>query len=331
MNHTEFFKALKGGGIAPVYLFCGTESYVMKSAVRLLESTVVQNDLRDLNLTVLQNDASGEAIASACETIPFMSEKRVVIVYESGFVSQSAKPEDEDRLNSYLEAPLDTAVLVFVCEKPDKRKKIYKTLTRLAVVEFNPLSEEELARWIEKTLKAHNLTISREAMAFLNEYADTRPEMLINEIEKLADYKNGGEVTSDDILAIVTPTAEYNIFQMTDAIVAKDTKKALKLLSGILENREEPIYVLGAISKQYRRLMDMSLMLSAKKSRDEIICALGIKSFVFGLMQATLKSLNEKKLRKALDLCFETDEGLKTGGKFDAVALHTLIIELCNL
>ncbi len=332
MNHTEFFRSLKEGNISPVYLFSGSEAYVMRTALHQLENAVVDENMRSVNLTELEASASGKAICSACETFPFLAEKRMVTVSESGFVSSSAKPDGEDRICEYITAPSNTAVLVFLCAQPDKRKKVYKELIKNAVsVEFNKLSEYELSRWIEKVLKADGLTIEPATVQFLTEYADPRPEALTGELEKLICYKKSGCVTVDDIKAVVTPCTEYSVFKMTDAMAERNTSEALALLSGMLKNREEPLYLLGAISKQYRRMLRFKIMQSENKSKKEILDALGMRDFAFTRTEATVKNMSEAQLKSAVDLCFEADKGLKTGEAFDEIALHVLTVKLCRI
>lgn len=330
MNHTEFFKTLKNGQIQPVYFFQGEEQYVMKSALKQLENAVISDDMRDVNLTQLSSNASGSEICTALETFPFLSEKRMVVLEESVFLNATGKADGEDLIIEYLKNPLDTTVFVVLSQKPDKRKKLYKALSNHAVVEFNALSDIELSRWIEKILKGFNVNIDPSALNFLIEYADARPEALITELEKLASYKKEGVVTKDDILAVITPCNDYNIFKMIDCILDKNAKSALMLLSGMLMNKEEPIYILGAISKQYRQLLRVKTLLDEKTSRNEILSLLGLRDFIYKRLEGICNKTTSKKLKKAVDLCYETDEGLKTGLKFDEAALHTLVYQLAT-
>ena len=329
MNHNEFFKTLREGQLFPVYLFSGEEEYVKASALKQLEAAVIDPALREVNLTLLGPSAGAEEICAQCETVPCMGEKRLVIVEDSMFLTKS-KSEEEERLLTYLESPADFTVLVFCAAAPDKRRKLFKALQKYTV-DFAPLSSPELIRWIEKTFKSSGLSIERSDALFLTEYADSRPEALCSELEKLSCYVKEGQVKREDILAAVTPCKEYNIFKMTDAVTERDAQKALALLSGMLVQKEEPLYILGAVSRQYRQLLRFKLLQQEKAQKQEIIAALGIRDFVFARLQRTCEKLSEQKLKQAVDLCYEADEGLKTGKQLPAVALHRLILRLCAL
>ncbi len=331
MKHNEFFKALKNGEISPVYFFVGEEQYVLKSALKQLENTVVGDELKEVNLTVLPANATGAEICTACETFPFLSEKRMVVLEESVFLATQGKAEGEELFLEYLKNPSESTVLAVCASSPDKRKRVYKALVNHTVVEFDALSDTELQKWIEKILRSFNIGIEPSALKFLIEYADPRPEALITELEKLASYKKEGMVTQKDILTIITPANDYNIFKMIDAIVAGNVKTALELLSGLLMNKEEPIYILGAISKQYRQLLRIKTLLDEKAPRQEIIALLGLRDFIYKRLEAVCTKTTVKKLKNAVDLCFKTDEGLKTGLMFDEAALHTLVLQLATI
>ncbi len=328
MNHTEFFKSLKSGEIAPVYFFVGEEGYVLKSALKQLISSVVAEDMREVNLTLLPGDTDGQQIVEACETFPFFTDKRMVVVEECGFVNSQGKPENEDRFLEYLKNPMESTVLVITSSKPDKRKRAYKDLCAHTVVEFNVLSDSELMAWIEKILRGFNLNIERNALLFLIEYAEARPQSLICELEKLAFYKKEGVITKQDVLEIVTPSNDYNVFNMTDALLRKDTKTALSLLSYMLSQKEEPIMILGAISKQYRNALMFKTLKNKNAGRQDIIKILDIRDFVYKKLENSCAKQTEETLNKAVELCFKTDEGLKTGKLFDESALHALVTQI---
>lgn len=331
MKYSELFKQLKSGVIAPVYLFSGEEKYVMQSALNQLVSLTVDENLKELNLIKLPHNATGEEIVSACETVPFGGEKRGIIVDESDFLQKSS-PEGEDRLIEYLESPQNSAVLIFVSPQADKRKKLYKLLQKHTLVEFDTLSDAELIAWCAKELKKRNLSSDREMVQFFCEYTEPRPETMINEIEKLVSYKGSDtDLTRDDIRAIVTPYAEYGIFRMTDALASGGIKTATEILDGLLMQKEDGFYILGAVAKQYRQLLRFKVMTDSGMQKAEILKSLGLREFVYGKYATLCKKYSEKSLRRAVELCALCDGGLKSGGKNPDTALYELAVSLRGL
>lgn len=330
MNHSEFFKQLKNGEIYNVYLFCGEEHFVCASALSQLEGAIVDPSLRELNYTVLDSP-DADSIVQACQTVPFCAEKRLVVVKDCSLLVSGGSSQGENALSAYLAQPSETCVLVFVCTNPDKRRKTYKALAKHNVVEFNVLTSVEAQKWAIQFLKREGILLSPQDAAFLCEYAAPTPSALAPELEKLVSYVKNYTVTRQDILDIVTPIADFNVFKMVDLILAKDSKAALKILSTMLSSREEPVLILGAISRQYALLLAFLQLEQAKTSKSEIIKTLGLRDFMYSKFSAQCRKKSEAQLKQAVDLCFKTDEGLKSGKQFVNAALHKLIIELCNI
>ena len=86
MNHTAFFEQVKKGNIQPVYLMEGTEEYIKQQAVRQLCAKLLPAGLEELNLTDL-TDPEADALIAAAETLPFMADRRIVIIRECSLLT----------------------------------------------------------------------------------------------------------------------------------------------------------------------------------------------------------------------------------------------------
>ena len=96
MNHTAFFEQVKKGNIQPVYLMEGTEEYIKQQAVRQLCTKLLPAGLEELNLTDL-TDPEADALIAAAETLPFMADRRIVIIRECSLLTAGKKAENEDK------------------------------------------------------------------------------------------------------------------------------------------------------------------------------------------------------------------------------------------
>ena len=81
MNRNEFVQALKAGKVSGAYLFEGVEENIKSVTLAALRKAVLADGLAELNESVMENPSAGEIIA-ACETLPFASDKRLVVVRE---------------------------------------------------------------------------------------------------------------------------------------------------------------------------------------------------------------------------------------------------------
>ena len=92
MNHTAFFEQVKKGNIQPIYLMEGTEEYIKQQALRQLCTKLLPAGLEELNLTDL-TDPEADALIAAAETLPFMADRRIVIIRECSLLTAGKKAE----------------------------------------------------------------------------------------------------------------------------------------------------------------------------------------------------------------------------------------------
>ena len=212
MDHRAFFDDVAKGKIAPCYVFEGTEEYIKRSALAALRKKLLPAGLEDMNEARL-TDPDANALIAAAETLPLMADKRLVLVLESGMLSGRAKDYDEAKsaaaLCEYLQHPPESACIVFyVRDKADGRKKLYAQLKKTAqIVQFNPLDEREMTRWIAKQLKGMGKKIASPTCQKLIFTAGNDLYALSGELEKLAACAGEREeILPEDIDAICVKT-----------------------------------------------------------------------------------------------------------------------------
>jgi DNA polymerase-3 subunit delta len=139
MNHTEFFKAVKTGQLGSLYLMEGVEEYIKQTALEQLRKAILPAGLEALNESVLENP-SLQILKAVSETLPFMADRRLVLVRECTLLRPSRKgseegeeaPEEDDQTQafcSYLaDIPPTTCLVFYEKGKADARRKLYVTL-----------------------------------------------------------------------------------------------------------------------------------------------------------------------------------------------------------
>ena len=336
MNHDVFFASVKtssNDGIACAYLFQGEEEYIKEKALQALRKKILPEGLEPLNETLLQNP-SATAITEAALTLPFLSEKRLVTVYDLSLLYSSKTGENTDeveKLSKYLENPMQTTCLVFYCKTmPDARKKLVKLLRQHAqVVQFDRLSDAMLARWIQS--QARPKVVSYEDTLFLAFIAGRELLTLSGELSKLVAYVGErSEITREDMKKIVTPSMECTVFQMVDALTAGREGEAFRFLAAMLENGESPVGILAVITRQYRNLLHLSLLLPGGLPESEIARRVGVPPFVVRKLRPAAQKDGAEHLKNKLSLCVDTDYAIKSGKTRADAALDRAMLLLCG-
>lgn len=318
MNHTAFFDLVKKGPIGDAYLMEGPEEYIKQQALERLKEKLLPAGLEEMNLTEL-NDPDADALIAAAETLPFMGEKRLVVVRECSLLTAGKKAEDEKKvaaISDYVGHISPSTCLVFYVKgKADGRKKLYTLLKKKnAIVDFSPMSDAECAGWAAKTMQRMGKQLNRDCAEKLVFTVGRDAALLKQEMEKLAAYLSGREeVTPEDIEAVCTRSSEYTVFQMVDAQVAGNNGQTFALLRDLLRAGEDRIMVLAMLLRQYRILYHMRCMLDEKTPQQSQAQLLGIPPFAVGRTQQQARRFSREQLKQAYDMLLEYEQGIKSG------------------
>jgi DNA polymerase-3 subunit delta len=156
--------------------------------------------------------------------------------------------------------------------------------------------------------------------------ADLR--LLDQEIEKLTLYADGREVTAEDVRTLVSRAIETSIFDLVDCLGRNQTDRALQLLRQLLDERQEPLYVLAMLARQVRILIQVSELRAQGLAEADIVRRLGLHPYPVKKAIAQSDHLKMSQLEAAHQLLIETDWAVKTGELDEAVALDLLVVEL---
>lgn len=318
MNHTGFFDTLKKGSIATQYLFEGTEEYIKQQALVRLCEKLLPAGLEQMNLSELTNPDADALIATA-ETLPFMGEKRIVVVRELDLLTAGRKQEDDQKaeaLLAYLQSSSPSTCLVFYVKgKADGRKKLYTQLKKNnAIVDFSPMSDTECSQWIARSLRALGKKAAPETADHLMFTVGRDAALLKQEMDKLAAYLEDRDIVElSDIDAVCTKSLECTVFQMVDAQVAGQNGEAFALLSGMVRSGEDRMGILAMLLRQYRILYHMRCLLEEHAPQNIQASALGIPPFAVARTQQQARRYDRQRLRSAYDFLLDMEYGIKTG------------------
>jgi DNA polymerase III subunit delta len=319
-------QALKQGQIEPVYFLYGSEVYLRDQAIRLITDTALTGTLlrefNDSSFNLLTNDVR-DAIAVA-EQLPMMSGRRVIRLRNFAKLREA----DEDFLLKYLERPVETSVVIFIGDDIDKRKKFGKKLLGGAAFEFQPLKPNELPSWIKSHLKTLNAEIDPQAMSRLTDMANDLLT-LTNELNKLATAAlPSSRITADLVDRLVKRSREHMNWDLTDSIVSRDRRTALKVLREFLDDGAEPVLLTGVIAGTFRRMAMAKELLARGASPNEIFSEVRVPSFKQRAYLSMLSRIDSKTMAGMIQRIAETDLAIKTSKATPRMQMEMLVCEL---
>jgi len=229
MSAEKIISDLKKGIVKPVYWLEGDEEFFIDQIMDYAEKYILNESEASFNLTIFYGrDAAWPDIVNACRKYPMFSERQVVLLKEA----QAMK--DIDKLESYIEHPLSSTILfvAYKNKKVDGRTRLAKLLKDKTVyLSTKKLYENELPEWTNELVQSKGFSISKKALFLLIDHIGNDLSRLSNEVDKLA--LNLGErknITEDDIEKFIGISKEYNVFELQQAIAAKDLYKAVRII-----------------------------------------------------------------------------------------------------
>lgn len=321
-------RELKEKRVAPLYLLFGAEDYLRDTAARRIADEALRGaSLREFNearFSLASVDVQ-QAIAAA-EQLPMMAARRVVRITDFGKLREA----DEGALLRYLARPAESSVVIFIADDLDKRRKLSKTLLdACASVEFATLSDNELAVWARERLKGLKAEADERTLRQIIALVGTSVRRLANELDKLATAAlPGGRITMDSVDALVGRSREMSNFELTDHLIAKDRKGALRTLRRLLDDDAEPVMLVGLIASNYHRLALAKELMSAGKPKEEVFRLVPMPYHKREDFLATARRTDAADLARRISRIASTDLAIKTSLGTPRLQLELLICEL---
>jgi len=323
---------IKSKNYKPIYFLCGEETYYIDRISDLIESSVLTEDEKSFNQVVLYGrDTTVEEIVSTAKRFPMMADYQVVIVKEAQNLSKTF-----DKFESYAVNPQLTTILVFAYrDKPDGRKKIFKTIKDKGVwFESKKLYDNQVPDWIVKVLKGQNYGIEPKAAAMLAEFLGTDLAKINNELEKLKIvFPEGHIFTPKNIEENIGFSKDYNVFELKSALATRNQQKAYTIIHNFAANpKDNPIVVVSgqmfaffAQLLQYHGLKDKSKFNAAK--------VLGVNPFFMDEYATASKNYPMRKVSQIIEIIRDMDvksKGVGSGSMKEDDMLKELVYKIFN-
>lgn len=329
--------AIKSGEVKGAYAFFGEEQYLLQSTLVRIRKLLIQEGFEAFNHRVISGKSFDmNDLQDALEAYPAFGEYTLTEVDDLALGSLSN--EDKEKLIALLQDLPEYAVLIlkFTTEeyKLDGRLKTDAQLKKLITpVEFKQQPGDQLARWIMSHVKANGCSIDANDAEYFAFYTGGLMANLNNEIDKVCFGCQDNRVTRADIERMVPPSLDAAVYHLTDDVLRRDYRAALRTLSTLYDLENEPRMIFAVLTGSIRQLYYTRLALRQHRGANEIAAALGLKySFQADKLIAGARKMGDKWCQGALELAVETAYTYNSAsGLDDAQVLTDLLLKLAVL
>jgi DNA polymerase-3 subunit delta len=346
---------LRPGPLRAGYVLLGDETYLYERCRRAILDALVDPTMRDFALAEidLAETSIFEALDRA-QTPSLMAPFQVLFLRNlKTLYTRGAKKDEFAALDAYGRSPNPQALLVFVADHlhlpsdlrrmemqdKDRYERIRETLGDwCGMVELVRVEESDAMRWLVVEAEKRGSALEADAARELADALGSDLMLMASELEKLLLYTGErGRITLGDVETMVLGAKQRSLYELTDAISAKDRPRALALLQGLLNasdgGEESAIGHLYMLARTFRQM----LVILEKNVRDSraIWQALwqGFRMPPFAaddLIRQARRYKSRRELTRALRLIARADLELRSSPPDKRLVLERLVLALAS-
>jgi DNA polymerase-3 subunit delta len=276
-------------------------------------------------------EASGEDTAAACNALGlFGGEARLVVV--DGV--ETWKAADAKEVESYLAAPAPTTVLALVGDGVKRDSALARAVARVGEILVYDVPKKQLPEWVAEQFARLGASAERDACRALVEAVGDDVGDLASEIQKLATWANGEQITRAGVEQLAVGRAEMPIFAVTDAWGSRDVAGTLRATEFLLERSHRPrsgelIRLVASLVVHVGRVRKISRLTDEGVRPREIASRLKVHPFVAEKAARQAGNFSPEELAQATVRLAELDAGVKGGSRLPPeLQLERTVVEI---
>jgi DNA polymerase-3 subunit delta len=340
--------------LRPAYVFIGDEVFFRDQCRQALLRHLVPEDLRDFSVHDLDLASSSIAdVLDRARTPSLMSPFQVLFIRGvKNLYGRGSHEEEFAAIEAYVKDPNPAAVLIFVADHisipadvrrmemqdKDRYQRIRDTLGEYCgIVELARVEESDGMRWVIEHAQSEGVRVDQDAARELIDALGADMMLVSQELEKLILYVGQKkQITLGDVETMVLAAKQRSLYELTDAISAKDKPRALAVLGALLSTTEGEEAAIGHLYMLARTFRQMLVILE-KNVRDPrtIWQALwqGFRVPPFAaedIIRQARRYKSRRELTRALRLVARADLQLRSNPPSKRIVLEQLVIHLAE-
>lgn len=252
-----------------IHILYGDDDFSISETLSSMKESVGAEELRDVNITTFTGSGVGFGeLTSACSTVPFLAERRMVVVegllglFESRPGSRRSgrggKPGlgEWEALERYLPDMPESTELVLVDGRLLQSNPLLTSIRQPADVRTFPVpAGGALTQWTRDRAADHGTQIEPRAAQTLSENIGGNLRAIDNELEKLSLLRHGSVISDADVRDTVAYVREANIFAAVDAVIEGRPGPAIQMTQSLMDSGRTVPHLLAMLARQVRLLL----------------------------------------------------------------------------
>lgn len=350
----RFVSEVTSHKLRPAYIFIGDEVFFRDRCREALLEHLVPADLREFSLHDLDlADTSVAEILDRARTPSLMAPFQVFFIRSVKNLYGRGSHEDEfAAIEQYVKDPNPAAVLIFVADHisipadvrrmemqdRDRWERIRDTLGQFCgIVELARVDETDGMRWIIEKAQHQDVKIDQDAARELVDSLGADMMLVSRELEKLVLFAGEKKrINLGDVETMVLAAKQRSLYELTDAISAKDKTRALAVLDALLSTSDGDDAAIGHLSMLARTFRQMLVILEKNVRDTRTIWQVLWQGFrvppfaAEDIIRQARRYKSRRDLTRALKLIARADVSVRSNPPTKRLVLEQLVMQLCE-
>jgi DNA polymerase III subunit delta len=350
----RFVSEVTSRKLRPAYIFIGDEVFFRDRCRQALLEHLVPPDLREFSLHDLDlAETSIAEVLDRARTPSLMAPFQVFFIRNvKSLYGRGSHEEEFAAIETYVKDPNPAAVLIFVADHisipadvrrmelqdRDRWERIRDTLGQYCgIVELARVDETDGMRWIMEKAQQQDVKIEQDAARELVDSLGADMMLVSRELEKLILFAGEKKrITLGDVETLVLAAKQRSVYELTDAISARDKTRALAVLDALLSTSEGDDAAIGHLSMLARTFRQMLVILEKNVRDTRAIWQVLWQGFrvppfaAEDIIRQARRYKSRRDLTRALKLIARADISLRSNPPTKRLVLEQLVMQLCE-
>jgi DNA polymerase-3 subunit delta len=299
-------------GLAPLYVITSDEHLLaLEAADRIRSKARAQGYSEREVLSVERNFKWGELLA-ANQAMSLFGDKKLIELRIPG--GKPGKDGSAALQNYAKELNPDNLTLITLPKLDWQTAKAawVTSLQQSAVyIEIPNIERNQLPGWIGMRLASQNQSADRQSLDFIADRVEGNLLAAHQEIQKLGLLYPPGKLTSDQVIDAVLNVARYDVFKLSEAMLAGDPARLVRMLEGLKGEGEALPLVLWAVSEEIRTLLKLKTGMAQGRPLGALLKEYRIWGPRERMMDPALRRISLPTLEAALQEAAQVDKMIK--------------------
>ena len=327
----ESLAAALARGLRNAYLVTGVEPLLIAESCDAIRARARTEGYGEREVHFVERGFRWHDLLADTSNLSLFADRRLIELKLSGPLDA----EGSRVLQGLVEQPPpDTVLLVSgVVERKALKNAWIAAFEKAGVlVVAEAVPRRDLPARILRRLAQQGVVVGQDAAELIADRVEGNLLAAQQEIERIALLSPAGTATLDQVSALVTDSARFDVFELAGAALSGNAGRALRILAGLRSEGEEPPLILWALANDLRAVSRVAKRLERQRSLDDALRAEQVWSNRQAPVRAALQRLRRTDIDALIVAAGRADLLAKGGLRGDPwIALESLVARMAGV